>query len=211
MYQADLSLLSAARDRTLRMTEGLSQAQADFSDVCGWSIGEILDHILLSEQINRKEIARLIELAKRGQPAIISRTVSDFNIAPAFIPKCLAPFAESPFRILNPFLPAAIREYMVRYRLIPFRNADIATPRKGRMIGQLRKELESSIQASAALLNLNPGLDYRAMVFDQPVLGRNNVLQLLRILASHEQRHQDQIGIVYQSPGYPVGSDTVRT
>jgi hypothetical protein len=69
-------------------------------------------------------------------------------------------------------MPAAGRETMIRYRLITFRNADVAEPLKGRMIGQLRTDLEQSIRETTRLLELNPDLDYRDMIFDQPVLGR---------------------------------------
>jgi hypothetical protein len=204
MYQTDLALFRAARNRTLEVTAGLSQAQADFSPESGvWSVGEILDHLLLSEQTSRRDIAQLIELARSGQRPFISRTLADVNISPAFLPKSLLPFTDLPFRMINIFLPGAVREFMVRYRLQPARNADITNPRKGRMISQLRSELESSLKETSTLLNLNLGLDYRAMVFDHPVLGTNNVLQLLRILASHEQRHQDQIRDLLQRPNDP--------
>jgi uncharacterized damage-inducible protein DinB len=195
MYHADLAQLREVRNRTLEMTEGLSQAQADFSPGYNiWSIGEILDHLLLSEQTNRNEIAQLIELGKSGRRPFISRTLADVNFSPAFIPRSILPFFELPFRTLTMFLPASVRELIVRYRLIPARSADITTPRKGKRITELRSELDASIKETAALFDRNPGLDYRAMILDHPLLGTNNVLQLLRILASHERRHQDQVG-----------------
>jgi len=201
MYYADLALFRAARDRTLEMTAGLSQAQANFSPESGvWSIGEILDHLLLSEQTSRHDIAQLIELAKTGQRTFISHTLADVNFSPAFIPKSLLPLGELPFRIFNIFLPSGVRELMVRHRLVPARNADITEPRKGKNIAQLRSELESSNKETTGLLDLHPGLDYRTMVIDHPLLGANNVLQLLRILASHEQRHHDQISAVFRRP-----------
>jgi len=207
MYHTDLVQFRAARNRTLEMTEGLSQAQADFSPGSNiWSIGEILDHLLLSEQTNRNEIAQLVELSKSGRRPFISRTLTDVNFSPSFIPRSLLPFFELPFRTLNMFLPASVREFMVRYRLIPARNADITTPRKGMMITQLRSELDSSIKETTALFDRNPGLDYRAMILDHPLLGTNNVLQLLRILAAHERRHQDQIGDILRRADRPQES-----
>jgi hypothetical protein len=127
MYRADLSLLQVARSRTLELISGLSQEQAHYSPACGgWSVVEILEHALLSETINREVIAELVELAKRGQLAFINRTTADFNVSPSFLPKLLAPFVGVPFRVLNALMPAAVRETMVRYRLITFRNADVA-------------------------------------------------------------------------------------
>src|SRR5438270_9860057 len=125
MYQMDLALFRAARNRTLEMTAGLSQAQADFSpESAVWSVGEVLDHLLLSEQTSRRDIAQLMELARGGRRPFISRTLADANISPAFIPNSLLPFAELPFRMINIFLPETAREFIVRYRLLPARNAD---------------------------------------------------------------------------------------
>jgi len=199
MYQAELASAQAARNGTLSMTTGLSQVQMDFSPGVGvWSVGEILDHLLLTDQIYRHEIAQLIDLARTGRRPFVSRTLVDFNISPAFIPRPLLPFSELPFRMFNLFMPRPVREFMFRYRLVPARNADIANPRKGRNISDLRGELESSIKQTTELLNANPGLNYRKLVFDHPLLGANNVLELLRILAAHELRHQDQIREILQ-------------
>jgi uncharacterized damage-inducible protein DinB len=207
MYHADLAQLRAARNRTLETTEGLSQSQADFSPGSNvWSIGEILDHLLLSEQTNRNEIAQLVELSKSGRRPFISRTLADLNFSPAFIPRSLLPFFELPLRTLNMFLPVSVREFIVRYRVIPARNADITTPRKGKTITQLRSDLDSSIKETTSLFDRNPGLDYRAMSLDHPLLGTNNVLQPLHILASHERRHQGQIGDILRRADRPQKS-----
>jgi hypothetical protein len=41
------------------------------------------------------------------------------------------------------------------------------------------------------------------MIQHHPLMGVNNVLQLLRIVALHEQRHQSQIGDILRLPGFP--------
>jgi hypothetical protein len=194
MFQQDLATARAARNRTLEMTAGLLQAQAVFTpgrNAC--PVGEILDHLLLTDQTNRREIARLVGMAKRGQKPIVSLTLAEFNFSPAFIPRPLLPLFEVPFRVINTFMPRSVRGLIVRYRLVPARNADIANPRKERPITELRNDRESSIADTTNLLNTNPDLNYREMVFDHPVLGTNSVLDLLRILAVREFRHQDQI------------------
>jgi uncharacterized damage-inducible protein DinB len=194
MLQQELAKLQAARTGTLEMTAGLSQTQADFAPHQNtWSIGEILDHLLLTDQANRHQIARLIELANTGQKPFVSLSLEDFNFSPVVIPKSFLPFTELPFRMLNMFTPRALRELIFRYRVVPARAADVAQPRKGRSVRELRNELDSSITETRNLLDSNPKLNYHQLVLDHPLLGTNNVAELLRIMAAHELRHQEQI------------------
>jgi uncharacterized damage-inducible protein DinB len=204
MYQADLASFRAARHRTLELIEGLTQAQIAFSPGSGrWSVGEILDHLLLAESLNRREIAELIAMQKSGRRPYLQRTFADMDVSIAFIPKSMLPSLEVPFRVLNMMVPRSAREFLTRYRLVPAQSPDIGTPRKDRPIDELREELRHSLQEMKALFEANPTLDYRAMIHQHPLMGVNNAVQLLRIVARHEQRHQSQISDVLRHPGFP--------
>jgi uncharacterized damage-inducible protein DinB len=204
MYQSDLALFGAARQRTLKLVAGLTQVQIEFSPAAGqWSVGEMLDHLLLAEALNRREISELINLAKSGRRPYLKRTFADVNVSMAYIPKSLLPSLEVPFRLLSMVVPRSAREFLTRYRLVPAQSPDVGTPLKGRAIDELRQELRSSLQETEALFEANPTLDYQAMIQQHPLLGVNNVLQLLRIVALHEQRHQSQISDTLRHPGFP--------
>jgi uncharacterized damage-inducible protein DinB len=204
MYQADLALFRGARHRTLELIEGLTQAQIAFSPGSGhWSVWEILDHLLLAEALNHREIAELIAMKKSGRRPYLQRTFADMNVSIAFIPKSMLPSLEVPFRVLNMMVPRFAREFMTRYRLVPAQSPDAGTPRKDRPIDELREELRYALQAMKALFEANPMLDYRAMIHHHPLMGVNNAVQLLRIVARHEQRHQSQISEVLRHPGFP--------
>jgi uncharacterized damage-inducible protein DinB len=204
MYQGDLALFRATRDRTLELSEGLTQAQIDFSPGAGqWSVGEVLDHLLLVEALNRPEIAELIDLEKSGRRPYLKRTFADVNVSMAFIPKSMLPSLAVPFRLLNMMVPRFAREFMTRYRLVPAQSPDAGTPRRGRSIDELRQELHASLQEMVALFEAHPTLDYAAMIHQHPLLGVNNAVQLLRLVALHEQRHQSQISDILRHPGFP--------
>lgn len=115
----------------------------------------------------------------------------------------MLPLFELPFRVLNIFMSHSMRELIVRYRLVPARNADIANSRKERPINELHNELESSIADATILLNTNSDLNYRGLIFEHPVLGTNSVLEVLRLIAAHEFRHQDQISDLMRMPRFP--------
>jgi len=204
MYQADLDLFRSTRARTLALVEGLSQAQMDFAPAPGkWSAGELVDHILLAEKLNRGEIAQLIELKKAGQRPVLKRTFADVNVSIAYIPKSLLPYLEVPFTLLNMVTPSSVRELMTQYRLVPAQNPDVGAPRKGRPADELRRELRAGLEETETLFESNPTLDYQEMIHQHPLTGCNNVLQLLRFTAFHEQRHQSQISDVLAHPRFP--------
>jgi DinB superfamily len=197
-------LVGAARQRTLELVAGLTQVQIEFSPDPGrWSVGEVLDHLLLAEALNRRDIAELIALAKSGRRPYLKRTFADMNVSMAFIPKSMLPSLEVPFRVLNMMVPRSARELLTRYRLVPAQSPDAGTPRKDRPIDELREELHGSLQEMKALFEANPTLDYRAMIHQHPLMGVNNALQMLRIVALHEQRHQSQISDILRHPGFP--------
>jgi DinB superfamily len=209
MLKANLQRFRSIRARTLAMIQGLSQTQMDYSTAPGtWSIGEVVDHLILSVEIILSDIAELIELTKAGKKPLLYRSAADFNITAFFIPKCMLPFLEVPFNFLNMFVPDSVREFFVRYRLIPARAADIATPRQGRSTAELRDELRSSLEELEALFAANPSLDYDTMMHQHPLLGTQNVPHLLYIMGLHEERHQSQMADLLTDSRFPkVGRD----
>jgi uncharacterized damage-inducible protein DinB len=204
MYQTDLALFGAARQRTLELIAGLTQVQIEFSPGPGqWSVGEVLDHLLRGEALNRRDIAELIDMAKSGRRPYLMRTFADVNVSIAFIPKTMLPSLEVPFRWWSMVVPRAVREFLIRNRLVPAQSPDVGIPRHGRALDELRQELRTALQETEALFAAHATLDYQAMILQHPLLGVNNVLQLLRIVALHEQRHQSQIGDILKLPGFP--------
>ncbi len=166
-------------------------------------MGEVLDHLLLGEALNRRNIAELIDLAKSGCRPYLKRTFADMNASIAYIPKAMLHFLEVPFRLWSMVVPRSVREFLIRNRLVPAQSPDVGIPRKGRSLDELRQELRTARQETEALFAANPTLDYHAMMHQHPLLGVNNVLQLLRIVALHEQRHQSQITDILAHRGFP--------
>jgi DinB superfamily len=205
MIKAELERFRSIRARSVALVQGLSQAQMDYSPAPDkWSVGEVVDHLILSEKVARADIAELIERTQAGRRLVLYRSFADFNATVFFIPKCMLPLLETPFNFLNMFIPNGVRDFFLRYALIPARAADAATPRRGRSAGELLDELRSSFEGTEALLAANPNLDYAKMIRQHPLLGTQNVPQLLHILGLHEQRHQAQISDLLTDPQFPV-------
>jgi uncharacterized damage-inducible protein DinB len=189
-----LDEFQTTRTRTLAVAGGLTQKQLEFTpELTQWSIGEVLDHMLLAERVNRDQIARLVEMKRQGRMPELNLTFSDLNISVAGVPRCLLPLLEGPITIMNQFVPDGLRTYLTRNRLIPFRNPDVATPRCGRPAAELSSDLKASLQETEILLRNNADLDYNELILRHPLLGSYNVPGLLRFMAAHEERHQAQI------------------
>jgi hypothetical protein len=192
-----LAELRATRARTLAVAGGLTQAQLDRPPARGgWSAGEVLDHMLLAERTNRRQIDSLVGLARSGRRPELRLTFSDVNVSVPFLPRSVLPLLEAPLTLMNAFVPDCLRTYLTRNRLVPFRNPDQAAPRRGRDGAQLRRELADSLRETEAVIRDNDDLDYGGMFVQHPLLGRYDVPGLLRFMSAHEQRHQSQLAAV---------------
>jgi hypothetical protein len=202
MYHQNLELLHSTRAGTLRLCSAITQAQSEFAPPGKWSAGEVLHHLLLAENLYRGNFAQLIELQKSGQRPILRRSFADLNTSIAYIPKPILPMLEIPFTVMNMFVPSVVRETMMQFRLVPAQNPDVITPKKGQPVNDLRAALQASYDEMAALFNANPHLDYRGMTYQHPIMGSNNALQMMRIVALHERRHQSQIRDLLRLPQF---------
>lgn len=207
MVQANLDQLRAVRARTIALIQDLSQEQLDYVPAPGeWSLGEVVDHLILSEQFLRGDIALLIERAKTGQTPYLYRSFAEFNARPAFLPVCALPWIETPLTFFSMFLPASLREYAVRNSPVRALAPDITLPHPGKPKAALYEALGAMLHETEILFASNPSLDYDNMRHQHPLFGVQTVPQLLRTLWLHEQAHQDQMARVVASPQFPLGS-----
>ncbi|HEY7495120.1 MAG TPA: DinB family protein [Candidatus Tectomicrobia bacterium] len=204
MVQAHLEQWRAVRWRTLALMQDLSPAQLNYVLAPDdWSVGAVVDHLILSEEVLQRDIALLIEQAKAGQTPYLYRSFAEFNARPAFIPECALPFLEAPLNFLNMFTPAGLRDYVVRHVPVRALAPDVTLPRTGRPKAELCTELRATLYETETLFAANPSLDYHRMRHQHPLFGVQTVPQLLRTLWLHEQAHQDQITRMLASPQFP--------
>ena len=200
----DLNELESARRQTLAMTTSLSQAQLDFAPWPGaWSIGEVLDHLVLAEELYRGEMARLIDLARAGQRPYLRRSFDEINVAPMYLPTAVLSWLSAPIAIMSRTMPDSVRRLLTEFPLVPTRNPDRAAPRWGRTAAALRLDLQRSVADTRALLAANRDLDFDRMISEHPLTGASSIPQMLGFLALHERRHQGQMDRVRRQSGFP--------
>jgi uncharacterized damage-inducible protein DinB len=199
-----LNDLSRERVLTLASVMPLSQAQLDFSPRPGrWSIGEIVDHLLLAERLYRDDVAQLAALARAGQAGYRRHSFSDVNVAPLHLPDAVLSWLEVPFGLASRLLPDRVRDLLTEFPILPTRNPDVATPRPNRPASELKRDLATSMAATCAVVESNGDLDLEALVSEHPLTGRANVARILTFLAQHERRHQRQMEAVRSDPRFP--------
>ena len=199
-----LNRFAEVRAETLAKIAPLSQAQLDFSPRPGrWSIGEVADHLRLSELLWRDEIGRLVALARAGRPARLKHTFAEINVSPLHMPDAVLSVLEVPFGFMNRFVPDAVIGLMTEFPILPTRNPDAATPRARRPAAELAADLEAAIAETRRLIDANVDLDFERMSSEHPLMGSNTAPQILGFLARHERRHQGQMDGVRADARFP--------
>jgi hypothetical protein len=203
-WSAALAQYRAARDKTIDIIRDLTQVQSDFSSGQGvWSIGQNVEHLLLTEDLYRTQIQNLIDLARKGGKTNIDLTFQQINTSIAFIPREVMPMFSVPLNVFNLFVPRVIRETMFRVPLIPAVSPSVSEPARNKPIAELRSRLVTSLAATEEVFRAELPPNLGSMTLSHPILGTNNIVQIFGIISAHEERHHGQMRGVLRNPRYP--------
>ncbi|HEY3824788.1 MAG TPA: DinB family protein, partial [Bryobacteraceae bacterium] len=147
-WTAALAKYRDAREATLALIAGITQEQCDFFPAPGvWSIGQNVDHLLLTERLYRTHFRNLVALARKGEGAgtNIALTFEHLDTSIGFIPRDIMPLFSVPLKIFNAFVPRPVRETMFRLPLIPTVNPTSSEPAPYHSVIDLRARCLSSI------------------------------------------------------------------
>ncbi len=204
MIPNELQDMKKARETTLDLVSELTQLQFDHTPrQGGWSIGEVLHHLILTDAIITKDVTDLLELHHAGKKTVVNRSLVEFDVSIAPIPKSFLKFAAVPFTINSRLLPKAMLNYMARSRWVPFRHPSAANPTSGLLAKDLRCDLTESHESLAAVFEGDPEVDYTRLIHKHPLFGVNNIVEVLVFGANHEGRHQEQIRDILRSADLP--------
>jgi hypothetical protein len=203
-YTRALEKFREAREATLAIIRELTQMQADFFPATGrWSIGQNVEHLLLTEKLYRAQMQKLIELARKGGKQNLQLTFDELDNSIALIPRDAISKLVVPLNVLNLFIPRAVRKAMIRTPLIPALNPSASNPSASQPIAELRSRAASSLHATEEIFRGKLPPDLLQTTLSHPLLGTNNVVEILGILAAHEERHHGQIRAVRANRHFP--------
>ncbi|MEM9594011.1 MAG: DinB family protein [Acidobacteriota bacterium] len=196
----------ATRHDTLSLVAGLSQEQADYRPAPGkWSVGEVLDHLLKTDEIVAKEIRVAIRRRRKGAP-LVYRGISAFGVP---IPKLLRPalpFFEVPFSVFNAAVPAGVRRAVTGNRRVPAEAPGILRPQAGRDLRILQQELRDAYRDYGAQVAGAADLDLRKLWYYNPIMGLSPLPSLFSFIANHERRHQGQLRDILATVTFPAAA-----
>ena len=192
--RSELDRLGGIRRRTLALVRDLDEAQAAFAPRSkAWSIAQNLDHIVLFEGLYRDAISKLIDLGKQRKPTKIVYTLKDIDVSISGLPNVVLSAMEIPMNLMNQFIPSFVRQTIVRFPVLAANSPKIAEPRAGLTLASLREQLTESARVTRDLLTPPLPAPASKMVISHPVLGINDIVDLLGMMCAHEERHQDQM------------------
>lgn len=192
------------REKTLAILRPLTAEQASWSPRKGaWSLAQIADHLLRSEEMYREQFRRLVQMANEGRGTTIEISLKEVNVGFAAIPREVVPLLELPMKMFNLFVPHALRETMVRYPLIAALNPRRSEPREGLIIEKLRGDLADALVETEVFLRSPMPANFDALAINHPIMGNNTIPQMFRIMVAHEERHHGQMSDVREHPSFP--------
>ncbi len=183
--------IESERRQLVESVTHLSQAQFDFrSSEDAWSIGEVLDHLDLTE----RGIAKLMKLsamksAKSGAQSddIASDTAGE-----------------------NKWL-TSLDHYKIETVTRKLKAIEQIVPRKGLAKNEVLSSLEGSrTELMEAIGAAAENCDFAETSFPHPFLGDFNLYQWVRFIGKHELRLLNQIETVKQSPKFPAPEQAVN-
>jgi hypothetical protein len=169
--------LAADLDALMSAVGSLAQAQADWSPAPDrWSVGEVLHHVILSNRLFGRVVAKLVE---RGLREGLSAGPEGRRSWPRL--RGIADVTASG----------------------PVRKPERVTPAHGLPVEELRRDLVESHQAVAVQVPKLAALDLAALRFPHPLGFELNLYQWTDIMGAHERRHLHQIETLLATEGFP--------
>ena len=168
--------IEAARADVLGAVTGVSQAQSEWRPAPNeWSIGEVIDHLTVSEIATGKLTTKLTkEAAAGGALAVFPHDLTEF----AALPVPASASANAP---------------------------ESVWPTPGKPIGELLATMRATRERSRQSFDRLAACDPRTLRFKHVRLGDLDLAQWWRLAADHDRVHLGQIREIKRAAGFPAG------
>jgi len=180
------------RHATLDLVADLNEAQGAFVPPSGgWSIAEVLDHLVRADDMFFREVDTLLAKGERG--AFVCRGLKMFGGRLAALPSAVRLSVELPLFFWNLAVPGPLRRLALEVPIPPAKAPPQLRPRGGRPLESLRSDLTDGLGELDRLRYDHRDVDLRRFHYYNPVMGLTTIPGLLLIQAAHERRHQGQL------------------
>jgi uncharacterized damage-inducible protein DinB len=206
---AEVDRFPAVREKTLGILEQVTSEQALWAARPGtWSIAQIADHLLRSEELYREQFQQLIQMARAGKTGTVPIRFQELDTSIAMVPREVIAMLEFPLRMFNVFVPHALREAMVRYPVMNALHPKVSSPRTGLRLEKLREDLAASLTETMQLFHGPLPANLERLTVSHATMGNNNPVELFSIMIAHEERHQGQMESIRRNANFPRAAAT---
>ncbi len=207
LASTEVDRLREVREKTISLLGQVNAEQALWSPRSGtWSIAQIADHLLRTEEMYREQFRRVVQMARQGSGSTLEISLREVDVGFAKVPRGVIPALELPLKMFNLFVPHVVRETMVRYPVLAALNPRSSEPRGGLNVAKLKKDLVAALEETERFFRTPLPVNIDRLAVNHPVIGNNTVPQLLSIMIAHEQRHQEQMSAVLAHANFPKAS-----
>ena len=162
-----------------------------------WSIAEVLDHILRTELVFRTYQRQVLERAKAGNRGTLRIGFREVDTRLRPLPGSWMPLLAPALTGFHAVTPFGVRLAVMRTRGLVWAQAPkVAEPGRMRALGELRESLAAQLRDTTALFEGDLPESLPRVRAAHPLYGSNNVLQMVRLMSAHEERHQRQLRII---------------
>ena len=198
--------VQTARSAFLIEVRGLSQAEFDFKPAHdAWSIGEVIHHVVLSEEHWQRTMRELFKLGEERGRATKRIAFGELAMGPRMIPMPLLRFPGFliPWSIMADFVPSSIQSFILANPIFKVRTAPGVEPKLGLPREELLGYLERSRHTTLQILEPHKNKNLSGFIWKHDLMGSRDVYATLEMLANHDCRHQTQIRNIKKDPRFP--------
>ncbi len=195
-FGKNLMLCRQSRQTTLTILNEFAGGESALEHSPGpgrWSIAEVAEHLLLTDRYFLRELRTIVKQVQAGQEPTLRRSLEDFPLSFRLVPDALEPYIVMPFSFMTRVAPPMLREVMARNRVVEIDAPPATVPQGLTPSSQLATELEQSLKEIEVFFRQHPHVDFQEIRLEHPILGTPSVMDFLRFLAAHEQRHHKQM------------------
>jgi len=203
--QDSIAKLKEKREKIAGTVQELSQAQLDFQPTAeSWSIGQVAEHVALSE----RGLMNIVKSLFQGPAGRRVLQVS-YEQLPLTIQGIPAGIARLSFELLRPFsfmtrfTPRSIVQFMLANPVVKAKAAPESVPAHGKARADLVAFLTEVRQSTLQFLDTVKDKDLSQFHWSHPILGYQDLYGMLDLIASHDNRHIQQIENVKKDPHFP--------
>jgi hypothetical protein len=198
--------LQHQRATLLAKIDGLQQAQLDFQPVGqAWSIGQVAHHVGLGENVWQGYLKTVLKNAKQTREATLQVSLDEVPFSSRFIPDFLwrNRFILTPLTLMVNCMPRPVQSMLFAVPLVKMDAGPRMQPKHGLPRTQILQLLDDTRKVTLDLLQPVADWDLTRVRIVHPLVGDQDAYGILELLASHEQRHAQQIDSIKKKPNFP--------